>query len=974
MKTLRIACLLVALGCLPAQAEEGPLAPADALKSFQLPEGLVMELVAAEPLVIDPVAISFDSQGRMYAVEYRDYPDGPPEGEPPLSRIKLLEDTEGDGRMDKAVVFADQLAFAQGVMAFRDGVLVTAAPEVFFLRDTNGDGKADERTDLFQGFRPGNPQLRVSFPRRSIDNWIYLANGLSDGEVTAKDQTQPLKLQRRDFRFHPQTMQFEPVTGLGQFGNSFDDWGNRFFCSNRNPAMTSIIPQSAMQANPYAQFAKGYEDAALSGADAKVYPLTSLEGRTTAFSHAGTHTAACGVWVHRGTGLGKDAQGRRYQGNIFVCEPTGSLVARNVVTPQGVSFTASKAREKVDFLASTDPWFRPVSVADAPDGSLYVIDMYREVIEHPQWMPDGLAETLNLRGGDDRGRIYRIRAEGKELAKCSPPNSENDYLRLLRSPIGWQRDLGQRLIVEQQVTSLVPSLEKLILDAKAAPVTRAHALWSLDGLKQLKTETIHTIATKASSARLQEHAVRLLSERREEPQDGSVFLAATQDDDMRVRFQAVLGLAGLDVPQAVDALAEVAARDGQDLWMQQAILSAVKTRSAAVLAKLLSQAEFVGQSTPSKIELLKQLAQVTGTRGEVSELQTLLKLVAEQQREQEWWKFALLAGLAEGLERHRGELGRTNLAKLLQQPPEELAAVVPAVRTFFHQANQRLVDTKTPLADRLAATELLLHQSADEAAKLVDTVLQQQPPEGLQTASIEALAACESETAVDLLLQHWKTLNPGPQQAAIRSLLSRSSTTELLLTAMQQNELPATVVPLDRRSRLLRSRNEKIKQLSEELFGGQVSANRQAVLKRYLPVLEEAPDAGRGFLVFKRTCAACHRIAGEGHVVGPSISDVRNRTKESLLYDILDPNRAVEPRYASYTIITVDGKVVTGLFQAENESGLTLLQAAGKRVTVPREDIDEIESSNRSLMPEGVEKDIPPQAMADLIEYLKQQK
>lgn len=955
-------------------AENGPLTSAEALNRFVLPAGLHIELVAAEPLVVDPVAISFDAAGRMYVAEYRDYPSGPPNGAAPLSRIKLLEDTNGDGRMDQATVFADQLSFAQGVMAYRDGVLVTAAPHVFFLRDTNGDGKSDQQIDFFQGFRPGNPQLRVSHPQRGIDNWIYLANGLSDGEITAQQTAQPLKLQRRDFRFDPRTMQFEGVTGLGQFGNTFDDWGNRFYCSNRNPVMTSLLPQSALQANPFLQLSKGYEDVAPSGAEAKVYPLTQLKGRTTAFSHAGTHTAACGVWVHRGTGLGSDTQSQAYQGNVFVCEPTGSLVARNLLKPNGVSFQATKAQAKQEFLASTDPWFRPVSLADGPDGCLYVVDMYREVIEHPQWMPEGLAETLNLRAGDDRGRIYRIRATDQPLAKHIPPVSPKDYPRLLCAKNGWQRDLGQRLIVEESRTELTPELQKILSDEQQPTRTRLHALWSLEGLQRLRTESLIPLATKASSPHLREHSVRILAHRHDEANVVPTLIAATRDEQIRVRFQAVLALATAESPAVETALANTIARDADDPWMQQAILCGVSTRSAAILARLLSAPDFPQTDSPTRTQVLRQLAEVVGSRGDVQELATVARLISDETSNQQWWRFALLAGMAEGLQRHRGALGRTSLAKLLDNPPKKLQALAPKIKDYFEQANQRLVDAGTPLADRVAAAQLLVHQSPSQTADLVNRILAQQPAEDLQTASIEALAVCESQTAVDLLLRHWKTLNPEPQQAAIRSLLSRSTTSSLLLTAMKEKALPATVVALDQRERLLRSRNPQIQELSQRLFGAEVSANRQQVVQQYLPAFDESAEAHRGFLVFKRVCAACHRIGEVGHVVGPSISDVRNRTKASLLYDILDPNRAVEPRYASYTIITRNGKVVTGLFQGETESGVTLLQAAGKSVTVPRADIDEIEASNRSLMPEGIEKDISPQAMADLVEYLKQQK
>ncbi|MFO0945472.1 MAG: PVC-type heme-binding CxxCH protein [Planctomycetota bacterium] len=295
--------LVLSLLLLPRSARSGadslgPLEVGDALKRFHLSPDLVIEAVASEPLVTDPVAIAFDERGRLYVVEYRDYPLGPGEGKPPLSRIKRLEDTDGDGRMDQVTLFADGLSFAQGLLPWNRGLVVTAAPEVLFLKDTDDDGKADVREVLYRGFTPGNPQLRVAHPRLGLDNWIYVTNGLSNGEVTSDSVPgASVPLQGHDFRFHPATRAFEPATGFGQFGNTFDDWGNRFFCSNRNPTMVSILPYAAMVRNPYALIGKGYEDVADFGGDAKVYPIVPTA--TTAFEHTGTHTAACGVTVHR---------------------------------------------------------------------------------------------------------------------------------------------------------------------------------------------------------------------------------------------------------------------------------------------------------------------------------------------------------------------------------------------------------------------------------------------------------------------------------------------------------------------------------------------------------------------------------------------------------------------------------------------------------------------------------------------------
>ncbi len=390
----------------------GPLAPAESLAKISVPEEFVVELVAAEPLVVDPVALAFDEKGDLFVAEYRDYPLGSSDPKKPhLSCIKKLRDIDGDGVMDEGTVFADGLPWCQGVMAWEKGVLATIERTLIYLEDSDGDGKAEFRRDELLGLGKANPQLEPAFPTLGRDGWIYLTNGLSGGKVSdARTPTHAVELGSADLRWSPFPSDVQTCNGPGQFGLSFDDWGNRFTCSNRNPIMHDVIPHP--RSADFDLFSvRPLHDVAPSGGESRVYP--AIETSTTAFSHTGTHTAACGVLVYRGTGLGPDSDGW-----VFVCDPTGFLVAAHQLHPDGMTFRAErKIREqptKLDWLTSTDPWFRPVSLANGPDGSLYVVDMYREVIEHPAYMPPGLAEKLNLRAGDDRGRIYRVRHRGVE--------------------------------------------------------------------------------------------------------------------------------------------------------------------------------------------------------------------------------------------------------------------------------------------------------------------------------------------------------------------------------------------------------------------------------------------------------------------------------------------------------------------------------------------------------------------------------
>ncbi|MEX0978720.1 MAG: PVC-type heme-binding CxxCH protein, partial [Pirellulales bacterium] len=390
-------------GPLGAAEIKSPLSPQESLGHFQLDEGLKIELAACEPEVVDPIAIRFDEDGRMWVVEMRDYPHGPLEGKPPLSKIRVLTDADGDGRFETSRIFAEELLFPTGLLPWQGGLIVTLAGEVVYLKDSDGDGRADVRETWFRGFATENPQLRANHPRFALDHRIYIANGLRGGEIIdpRRDGAKPLSISGRDFSFDPRSGSSEAVSGNGQFGLTFDDFGNRFVCNNREPLDHVVLENNFLARNPLLAVPGVIATVAAAGEASRVFPLTSAW--TTSNLHAGQFTAACGVTIYRA-----DALGDEYRGNALICEPTGSLVHREVLSPSGVTFVSKRAHQEKEFLASPDPWFRPVNLEVGPDGALYVVDMYLAVIEHPQFMPSELQQRPDLRLGDDRGRIYRI--------------------------------------------------------------------------------------------------------------------------------------------------------------------------------------------------------------------------------------------------------------------------------------------------------------------------------------------------------------------------------------------------------------------------------------------------------------------------------------------------------------------------------------------------------------------------------------
>ncbi len=413
---IRTAAILFA-GALAAAPLPSPLSPTDALKAFEVAPGLRVELVAAEPLVASPCAIAFDSQGRLFVAENRGYPIGPKEGERPVGVIALLEDTDGDGRMDKRTVFADGLTFPNGVLPWGGGLIVTCAPDVLFLKDNDGDGVADERKVLLTGFATtGSTQLRVNAP--TVGPWdgkIYLAAGLSGGTVTCPSHPErpPLKM-TSDVRFDPETLEVELVDGKSQYGMSFDVFGNRFICMNRVPVQHVVFDSKWLKRNPRLAFSETVQDCnernAFNGMNGghdgvRLFPISS--NITTADGHAGSFSAACGVKVWQG----KSLLTPECAGAVFSCDPTGNLVHADRLVAKGATFVASPLYPGREFLASRDDWFRPVFLARGPEGAMYVADMYRKVIEHPDYLPEEVRKHTDFETGKTMGRIWRIRAE-----------------------------------------------------------------------------------------------------------------------------------------------------------------------------------------------------------------------------------------------------------------------------------------------------------------------------------------------------------------------------------------------------------------------------------------------------------------------------------------------------------------------------------------------------------------------------------
>jgi putative membrane-bound dehydrogenase-like protein len=942
----------------------GPLTPEEERKSFHLTAGLRVELVACEPDVQSPVAMAFDEDGRLWVVEMPDYPNGPPRGQPPGGRVVILEDRDGSGRYRRTAVFADRLLFANGVLPWRGGAVVTAAPHILFLQDTMGGDQADRRDVLYEGFAAENPQLRVSSPALGLDGWIYVANGLRGGMVrrAGRPDAKPINLGGRDFRFDLLHDRSEAVSGMGQFGNAFDAWGRRFVCDNRHHIRHVVLEDQYLRRNPYLAVPEVVEDISelepgpLSSGG-RVFPISS--NWTTSNLHAGRFTSACGVLPYRG-----DLLPEEYRQSVFTCEPAGNLVHQEVLQPRSATFRSRPARQGVEFLASPNDWFRPVFLADGPDGALYVVDMYRAVIEHPEFMPPELKNRPDLLLGKDKGRIWRI---VPETHREKPPQprlgkaSTEALVRLLEHPGGWWRMTAHRLLLERQDRAAVVPLKKMC-DQSKEPLARMHAAWVLESLGALDTDLVGRLLLDPHP-RVREHAVRLAESRlRVSKPLQARFLSLADDEDERVRFQLALSLGEWDEGPSLSNLAKVAMRGADDPWTRLAVASSVPQRAGTLIEELLRMKPGL-----SSRALLRELATVVGARGdadEVARLLTALHRGVDPQAAR--WNLVLLAGVAEGMGRRGVQLS----AFLAGLPQAKQEAAVHAT-ALLRQAGEVAIDSKSEPEDRHTAVALLAHAAWADAEKPLTRLLGAEVSQEMRLAAVKALAAQPRPEVAAMLLEGWHTYTPAVRREVCEALLRQPDRTLALLREVEAGRVKPTDLDPQRSRQLLNHAQAAIRDKARKLLEHSLPADRKLVLQKYQPALKLKGDPARGQEVFRKNCATCHRVAGIGIDVGPDISDTRTKSPEQLLLDVLDPNAAIDNNYINYTITTKSGKVLTGIIAVETATSVTLKRAEGQSDVVLRQDIEEVVSSGQSLMPEGLEKMLSLEEMADLIGFLK---
>jgi putative membrane-bound dehydrogenase-like protein len=968
MKFFGLSICIVFLTMIAVSADEsahrGAFSPADEAATFRLAdERLTVELAVAEPLVDSPVAVAWDADGRMYVAEMSDYPVGPSKG-----RVRRLTDRNADGSYDEATVFAEELNFPNSVICWQGGVFVTAAPDLWYLKDTDGDGCADERRVVWTGFAEGNQQLRANGLTWGLDNWIYGANGRSDGEIRRPGAAaaDAISIRTRDFRFSPDGKRFEAIAGQSQFGQTRDDWGHRFISWNTIAIRHVLLDPDALAAHPRL-ISQAVRDIADPRDGGRVFPISP---RPQTFNREATdfYNALCGLSIYRG-----DVLGEEYRGNAFVGESLTNLVHRRVLTSDGPTFVSRRGEEGREFLAAADSWFHPVFTATGSDGALYVVDFYRRWVEHPNFVSASLRDKVDWREGEGHGRIWRIRRKG---IGYRVPGTDADRSTLgtkstaklvaeLAHANGWRRDTAQRLLVERHDPQSIDLLRHVAGKSSSA-LARVHALWTLDALGGLDEPTLLS-ALGDGVAEVREQALRLAVERAKPSSEiVSARRSLTGDPSLGVRFRLALALDVLADEERLAMWVALARQKDASPWLCLAISSALDKRSSGPFLKRLVQGDRVWLEAPSA-QQATFLRETAAMLLEEADLIDLLAVLPSERSQVHAGHLALVAGLSQAtLAQNR------SFRQWVTDRGGEMPAVKEAMHTAINVARRVAEDQHAEVFQRTDAIRAIGIDAPAAAAPLLLALLAATHPQDVQSAAAATLGTLADDKTAGEMFAGWNTYTGATRRAVAAAALRRAEVTGILVAALEQGEVSAFELDAGQREALSAIRDSALRDRAQNVLAATAPVDRQTVIVRYQAALAQTGDRQRGAALFRQHCLACHALYGLGHRVGADLSGIGARPRATLLEDVLDPSRRITPNFMSYTLVTEDGQILTGLLAAENAQAVTLMRADGIEETIPRDRIEQLRASGKSLMPDGFEQKLDVSAMADLLEFLAQ--
>ncbi len=976
-----------------APASTPALSPEEAQKKFTLPEGFEIRLFASEPEVVNPVAMTWDERGRLWVVELYEYPLGAKPGERGRDRIKILEDTDGDGVADKVTVFAEGFSLATGIALGHGGVFLGQAPHLYFLQDTNapllgGAGafqKANKQTILKTGFGLEDRHELLNGFTWGPDGWLYMTHGVFTRSVV-KNPGDPndsgVRMDAAVARYNVQTKKFEVFADgtSNPWGVDFDRTGNAFVSACVIDHMFHMAPggiyarQGGAPANPFA------------------YQLLP-----SIVDHRHKMAAYSGIQVYQGNQWPAEHLGTILCGNIH-----DNSVHQDVLSPNGSTF---KSSFKQDFVRANDGWFMPVSQQVGPDGALWIMDWYDKYpcYQNARADPDGIDR--------EHGRIWRVVYTGKENGKKVPSRPQRDMdlaklssahlVELLAHPNVWQRRMAQHILNERRDDKVMGRLQTQFADGKTLEA-RLASLWTLHSSGYLADDQIAKAAADKEPA-IRAWAARLIGERHlGNEADLALLKQLAEDNDASVRLAVATACRQLTsgsltvntTPERAangeaigDILSRIALKsaDGKDPLIAFMIWMAAEPLVAAEPAEAFAWLKDKGAAA---MPLSGQLAYKTMRRvcdlQNPAQLDLALDFLGEVPSNEPLLAFAL-NGLVDG---QKGKALRPTkstdavMQRLLASPREDVARFARQLGALWGDAaamtaSLALVnDAKAPLDERLKAAQTARQLKNDASRAALLAAIAPGNPEPLVLEAIAGLSQIGGDSAADELISRWKNFSPAARRAAAETLASRARWASMLLSALEQK----TISPSDISAATIRTLTRSdadygmLAKRATAVFGRVRDADKDklkliAAKKEMILNAKNPPDLKAGYEVAKKICFTCHKLHGEGADVGPDLTGVGRSSLDALLANVIDPNQIIGAGYEMVEVETKDGRSVSGRMIENSDVRVRLLSAGPKEDVVAKSDIAKLRVSELSVMPEGLEQ-MPDADFRNLIAFI----
>jgi putative membrane-bound dehydrogenase-like protein len=929
-----------------------PLSPEASLNTIQMPKGWKVELVAAEPLVEDPVNVAFGADGTVWVVEMGDYPSGGAKS----GRIKRMTDTDGDGKLESSTIFLDKLSFPAGVYPWRDGIVVACAPDVFFARDTDHDGVADDRRVLLSGFPLANPQHRVNGFTYGLDHRLHMGTGSEVKEVLEVKTGRKLQVSGCDLSIDVDNGIAYLETGTTQYIRGCDDWGNWFGNDNSHPLYHYVydrewLTAAGMPVRSLSQHLMQPPSAP------PVFPISRDADRFNDLFAANRFTSACSSIFSRSPGATDGMFGC-----AMVCEPVHNLVSRIQVSPKGVSYAGSRFDEdkQGEWLRSDDPWFRPVRIENGVDGTLWIADMYRRVIEHPEWIPVDWQQRIDVRSGENLGRIYRAyRSDFTPYASYDWSKADDDrLLAALQSPSSTVADIARQQLIWSkkgrgiQSTAIPDKLRRMISQSDQA-IGRLRALATLNALGQCKPDDWFA-ACKDSDSRVVRWAIETMAKQHLGGREERLAVIAAARSELAqqspaLALQLMVSLSYGSEPAFIE-VGKLLAHHAGDPWIDGAIAFLPKEGTDTFVEQLLASPSV--RNRPMLDQLIP--------RSSLELKQRLRQQIVSPSASRPGWHYALARQFS-------------------QQKDDAVRFDDAGFRQLENDALKAIQDNQEEEATRRSALDLILSKAGGPVAKTVDRLVElliAEQDKDFANALAKGLLSL-GKPAMEKMLGRWDKLPPPSRTSILAEGMLREESALMLLEKSASGTIEPNAFQTAQIEQLRGSKNAEVRMYVEKLFGPPPGFDRLAIVSDYIRRWPSAAatNAIQGEALYKKHCAQCHqdRTDANGVVpsVGPNLQALSVWQNDAWLSAILDPNKAVEPKYRRMSILTTEGSTLIGLKVRETEERIEIVNDQGALVSLSRNSIEEMRESEKSLMPEGFEKVLTPEDVASLVTYIR---